>query len=126
MSAPPIIPAINDVAQLLVAINVNIKHIAATINSSRLGQNPHSVEPFPLGIEFFQRYICFSYSCQRGLAVFFFLGIRDYFQSAERGKRSCVHSSAIPRRIARRIAVVRRDRAAHPPRTDHPPAQHGT
>ena len=30
------------------------------------------------------------------------------------------------RRVARRVAVVRRDRAADPPRADRPPAEYGT
>ena len=52
--------------------------------------------------------------------------INDLFRAAKGRKCSCVHSPAVSRRVARRIAVVRRDRADHPPRTDHPPAQYGT
>ena len=38
--------------------------------------------------------------------------------------RSCVHSPAIPGRIARRFAVIRWDRADDSPRTARSPAQH--
>ena len=126
MSVPPIIPATNDVVQLLVAMSVNMKHIAATISSSGLGQKPHSVDPFPLGIEFFSRIRGLAAPVGGGVMFSFFLDICDHFKAAIHGKRSCVHSPAISRRVARRVAVVRRDRAHHPPRTDRPPAQHGT
>ncbi len=56
--------------------------------------------------------------------------MNDFPRAAERGKHSCFNSSALPRRITRRItrriAVVRRDRAHNPPRTDRSPAEHGT
>ena len=52
--------------------------------------------------------------------------MNDLDRAAERGKRSCVNSPALPRRIARRVAVVRRDRVVHPPRADRPSAEHGT
>ena len=72
MRIPPIIPAAIDVVQLLVAMSVNMKHIAATINSSGLGQKPHSVDPFPLGIEFFSRIRDLATPVRRGRDVFFF------------------------------------------------------
>jgi len=50
----------------------------------------------------------------------------DFSRAEECRKCSCDHSPAIPRRIARRVAVIRRDRAHHPPRTDRSPAEHGT
>ena len=52
--------------------------------------------------------------------------MNDLARTPERRKFSCVNSSAIPGRVARRVAVFRRDRAHHPPRTDRPPAEYGT
>ena len=52
--------------------------------------------------------------------------MNDLFRTSEYRKCSYVHLSAIPRRVARCAAVVRRDRAHHPPRTDLSPAEHGT
>ena len=52
--------------------------------------------------------------------------MNDLPRTSERRKLSCVHSSALPGDFARLIAVIRRDRAHYPPRTDRPPAEHGT
>ena len=52
--------------------------------------------------------------------------MNDFPRAAERRKCSCVHSLEIPGRIARRVAVARRDRADPPPRTDRLPAVDGT
>ena len=52
--------------------------------------------------------------------------MNDLARTPERRKFSCVNSSAIPGRVARRVAVFSRDRAHHPPRTDRPPAEYGT
>ena len=41
-------------------------------------------------------------------------------------RRFCVNSSALPQRIARRLADVRRGRVVQPSRADRPPAEHGT
>ena len=53
---------------------------------------------------------------------FFFNEINAFASASERRNGSCIHSPALPRRVA----VVRRDRGAHPPRADHSSAQQGT
>ena len=52
--------------------------------------------------------------------------MNDLLRTSERRKSPCVHSPAIPRRFARSVAVIRRDRVVNPPRTDRPPAEPGT
>ena len=52
--------------------------------------------------------------------------INDLDRAAKRRKCSCVHSPALPRRVARRIALVRRDRFVHPARAECPPTEYGT
>ena len=56
--------------------------------------------------------------------------MNDLLRNSERRKSPCVHSPAIPGRIARcialRVAVVRRDRVVHTARADRPSADHGT
>ena len=89
-------------------------------------RTPIQLSPLREALSFFSDIFVLAIPARGGLRFSFFLGIGDYFQSAERGKRSCVHSPALPRRIARRVAVVRRDRVVHPPRADRPPAEHGT
>ena len=52
--------------------------------------------------------------------------LNDLFPAFARCDCAFLCSPALPRRIARCIAVVRRDRVVHPARADRPSAEHGT
>ena len=52
--------------------------------------------------------------------------MNDLLRTSERRKSPYVHPPAIPGRIARRVAVVRRDRVVRPARADCLSAEHGT
>ena len=50
----------------------------------------------------------------------------DLLRTSGRRKSPCIHPSAIPERIARRVADVRRDGVVCPARADRPSAEYGT